>query len=327
MMQVGVALLGERLARRGRASGPLAQQLDVGDHAGDHATMTGLRAREAPTVVGEGLGDPPLPRQEDGEIVVAFRVLRVDAEGRLEGPNGFGHATEPPVDDPEIRVALQVLGIEFKGVLKLRRRLRELPLTDQGYAQVVVGLHVVRIDRQGLPVVLDGLVYLSDLFVENPKIVVGLDVKGIQLDRLLVRRKGLSVLALFLVEEAHIEVVAILPLHHRSKGARWSGLLRPRGERINLYGRGGVRLLPDPRRPAIRRTDLRWIGHALFGDRRGSTGLTAGGTRCAVRPCSPRAADGDDDEAAAPAGSELDGNSTGLCPEPVEGLTAGGAVG
>jgi hypothetical protein len=99
---------------------------------------------------------------------------------------------------------------------------------------------IVRINREGLPVPLDGLVQISDLFVEDPQVVVGLHMKGIQLDRLLVRCKGLSVLALFLVEETHIEVVAILALDHRIDGARCRPLRWCGGKGICVHGMSRV---------------------------------------------------------------------------------------
>ena len=70
------------------------------------------------------------------------------------------------------------------------------PLSDEGVAEVVVGLGVVRLEADGLPVLGDGLVQLALAREGVAEVVVGLGVVLLEADGLAVLGDGLVQLAL-----------------------------------------------------------------------------------------------------------------------------------
>ena len=70
-------------------------------------------------------------------------------------------------------MGLGVVGLDFQGLPVMGDGLVDLSAAGQGDAEVVVGLGVVGLDFQGLPVMGDGLVDLSAAGQGDSEVVVG----------------------------------------------------------------------------------------------------------------------------------------------------------
>ena len=93
------------------------------------------------------------------------------AEGRLEMLDVPRRVFRGRQHHPEVVVGLHVVGLDFQGLPVMGDGLVDLPAAGQGVAEVVVGLGVVGLDFQGLPVMGDGLVDLSAAGQGGPRLL------------------------------------------------------------------------------------------------------------------------------------------------------------
>ena len=80
----------------------------------------------------------------------------------------------PAKASAQVVVGLRVVGLDFQGLPVMGDGLVDLSAAGQAKAEVVVGLGIVGLDFQGLPVMGDGLVDLSAAGQRDAEVVVGL---------------------------------------------------------------------------------------------------------------------------------------------------------
>ena len=146
--------------------------------------LDGLFAR-AVRVVGRRGQDPGEPAQDHG-------LIGLESQKLAQFDRGGGVLMLMAEGTPQVGMGQGELGIQRHGRAELRDRRGHRTLTHQQDAEIIVGLHILRIDFQGLLEVFGGLRLLSLFVQEQAQVVVGLDIIGIDLDCAAVAGLGLG---------------------------------------------------------------------------------------------------------------------------------------
>ena len=132
---------------------------------------------------------PPQPVQEDAEVGVGIKVIRVQANGCSIGGLRFDRFVGRPQQDAEIAVRIRVIRIERNGALVRIDGLIQPALRPEDDAQVAVPVRPVGHEPEALLDEGDGVVISTLLMREHACIVqrlgmVGGDVENPAIDRL-----------------------------------------------------------------------------------------------------------------------------------------------
>ena len=122
--------------------------------------------------MGHGRGGVAAFVSNDGEVVVAAGMARIDREGALEKIARFGGAPGGLLHEREIHQRFDVAGLGGERLSKLSGGSVETSATQQGNAEIVVRLRVSRIDDDRALELLDRVVDLALILVQQPEIVV-----------------------------------------------------------------------------------------------------------------------------------------------------------